>query len=59
MTTKQFTDIYLTFGGLLYKVAFYLLESRADAEDAVQDLYIRLWNSRILSKMSAIPNHIA
>ena len=46
MTTKQFTDIYLTFGGLLYKVAFYILESRADAEDAVQDLYIRLWNSR-------------
>ena len=46
MTTKQFTDIYLTLGGLLYKVAFYLLESRADAEDAVQDLYIRLWNSR-------------
>ena len=46
MTTKQFTDIYLTFGGLLYRVAFYLLESQADAEDAVQDLYIRLWNSR-------------
>lgn len=30
----------------LYRVAYYILESQADAEDAVQDLYIKLWLGR-------------
>ena len=30
----------------LYRIAFYLLESEAEAEDAVQELYLRLWESR-------------
>lgn len=29
----------------LYRVAYYILESEADAEDAVQDMYVKLWNS--------------
>ena len=29
-----------------YRVALYMLEDAADAADAVQDLYIRLWTSR-------------
>ncbi len=28
----------------MYRVALYILESEQDAEDAVQDLYIKLWN---------------
>lgn len=27
-------------------MAYYILESGQDAEDALQDLYVRLWNSR-------------
>ncbi|MDO5321204.1 MAG: RNA polymerase sigma factor [Bacteroidia bacterium] len=46
MTARQFSDIYTPLSDNLYRVAYYLLESQADAEDAVQDLYIKLWNSR-------------
>ena len=46
MTARQFSDIYTPLSDSLYRVAYYLLESQADAEDAVQDLYIKLWNSR-------------
>lgn len=46
MTARQFSDIYTPLSDNLYRIAYYLLESQADAEDAVQDLYIKLWNSR-------------
>lgn len=46
MTARQFSDIYTPLSDSLYRVAYYLLESRSDAEDAVQDLYVKLWNSR-------------
>lgn len=46
MTPKEFIDVYLPLGEAMYRTALYILESQADAEDAVQDLYIRLWNSR-------------
>lgn len=46
MTARQFSDIYTPLSDSLYRVAYYLLESQADAEDAVQDLYVKLWNSR-------------
>lgn len=46
MDYKEFCDIYLPMTDGLYKVAFYILESEQDAKDAVQDLYIKLWNSR-------------
>lgn len=46
MTNREFIDTYLPLGDALYRTAFYFLESRSDAEDAVQDLYLRLWNSR-------------
>ncbi len=43
MTASQFTDTYLPLCDQLYRVAFYILESAPDAEDAVQDLYLKLW----------------
>lgn len=45
MTAKKFTEDYLPLKDDLYKVAFYILESEPDAEDAVQDLYLKLWNA--------------
>lgn len=46
MTSKEFTDKFLSLEGPLYRVAYYILESGQDAEDALQDLMVRLWNSR-------------
>lgn len=37
-----------------YRVAYYLLESEEDAEDAVQELYLKLWAAR--SGLSAVQN---
>ena len=45
MTSAKFTEDYLPLKDDLYKVAFYILESEPDAEDAVQDLYLKLWDA--------------
>ena len=45
MTPERFTQDYLPLKDDLYKVAFYILESCPDAEDAVQDLYLKLWDA--------------
>ena len=46
MDYKEFCDIYLPLTDGLYRVAFFVLESEQDAKDAVQDLFIKLWDSR-------------
>ena len=46
MTAGEFKDKFLPLGEPLYRVALYMLESPADAEDAVQDLFVRLWSAR-------------
>lgn len=44
MTCREFSDTYLPLSERLYRVALHLLEDEKDAEDAVQDLYLKLWN---------------
>lgn len=46
MTAREFTELVMPLGDRLYRVAWYILEDKAEAEDAVQDLYVKLWNSR-------------
>ena len=46
MTDNQFHNDYLCLSDTLYRVAFYILESESEAEDAVQDLYLKLWKNR-------------
>ena len=46
MTSEQFNSSYLSLAPTLYKVAFYILETQDDAEDAVQELYLKLWKNR-------------
>jgi RNA polymerase sigma-70 factor (ECF subfamily) len=38
-------ELYERFGSLVYKVARQLMPTRAEAEDAVQEVFIRLWQT--------------
>lgn len=46
MTAEEFIRVYLPLGKGLYRVAFRLLGSQEEAEDAVQDLYLKVWAHR-------------
>ena len=46
MTSERFQNEWLSLAGDFYRVAFYILEDEAEAEDAVQELYLKLWNGR-------------
>ena len=46
MTESLFHKEYLPLAETLYRIAHYILESEAEAEGAVQELYLRLWESR-------------
>ena len=46
MTDKQFHSVYISLSEALYRVAFYILESEAEAEDALQELFLKLWKNR-------------
>lgn len=43
---NDFRNIWMPFADRFYRAAYYMLESPQDAEDAVQELYLRLWKSR-------------
>ena len=45
MNPGEFKDTWLPLRDAVYRVAYYILESVPDAEDAVQDLYLKLWNT--------------
>lgn len=54
MRYREFCDIFLPLSDSLYRIAFYILESEADARDALQDLYVKLWNTR--DRLNAVTN---
>ena len=54
---SDFSNIWLPFAERFYKVAFYLLESGSEAEDAVQELYLKLWSAR--SSLDEVRNPFA
>lgn len=46
MTAQEFKDIFLPYYKTLYRVAYHLTGGAADAEDLLQDLYLKLWKQR-------------
>ena len=46
MTDARFHTVWIPLQERFYRVAYYILEDRADALDAVQDLYLKLWKMR-------------
>ncbi|MDI9550380.1 MAG: sigma-70 family RNA polymerase sigma factor [Bacteroidales bacterium] len=54
MRYREFCDIFLPLSDSLYRIAFFILESEADARDALQDLYLKLWNTR--DRLNAVTN---
>ena len=46
MTSARFQTEYLPLAEAFYRVAWFLLEDAAEAEDAVQELFLKLWAGR-------------
>ena len=46
MTSQQFNTEYLPLAPLLYRIAFHILERQDEAEDAVQETFLKLWEIR-------------
>jgi RNA polymerase sigma factor (sigma-70 family) len=46
MTRLQFNNIVLQLSRNLYLVAYRFLNNREEAEDAVQEVFIKLWNKK-------------
>ena len=42
---KAVEDLYDRFGSLVYRLAYQAMPTRAEAEDAVQEIFVRLWRT--------------
>jgi len=46
MNADVFKDIFLPYHKKLYRIAYRMVENQPDAEDIVQETYIKLWQKR-------------
>jgi RNA polymerase sigma-70 factor (ECF subfamily) len=46
MTKEEFKTRVLPFKGKLFRLAVTMLNNRQEAEDIIQDVYLKLWNMR-------------
>jgi RNA polymerase sigma-70 factor (ECF subfamily) len=46
MTAQEFNEKVVPLGRLLYRYAFRYLENQEDSRDAVQEVFVKLWNLR-------------
>ena len=46
MDAENFKRKFLLFHPKLFRIAYALVENKADAEDILQDAYFKLWNKR-------------
>ena len=52
MDVENFKKVFLPLHPKLFRIAYALVENKADAEDILQDAYYKLWSRRI-RKLSA------
>ena len=57
MSSEEFNRVWLPLSERFYRVAYYILESEAEAQDAVQDLFVKLWRKRDF--LGAVNNPLA
>ena len=57
MEASEFKSVFLPHQKLLYNIALRLSGSPPDAEDLVQETYIRLWKQR--DRLASVSNHQA
>ncbi|MDE5555880.1 MAG: RNA polymerase sigma factor, partial [Muribaculaceae bacterium] len=57
MTADEFKKRYLAYHKRLYQLAFVLTSDPQDAEDLLQDLYLKIWQIR--DRIADISNHEA
>ena len=46
MNAQRFKTLVINYHRQLYRTAFFMLGNMEDAEDAVQDTYLKLWKVR-------------
>ena len=46
MDAREFKQRFMPHYKLLYRVAYYLMGNAQDAEDLLQDMYLKLWQKR-------------
>jgi RNA polymerase sigma-70 factor (ECF subfamily) len=46
MNSAEFVSVYYPFHPKLFRIAFALLNNAADAEDMLQETYVKLWSRR-------------
>ncbi|WP_029904270.1 RNA polymerase sigma factor [Prevotella sp. 10(H)] len=54
MDTESFKKVFLPYHQKLYRIAYRILQDTANAEDVVQETFIKLWNKR--DEMDKIDN---
>lgn len=57
MDVDVFKQRFLPFHPKLYRIAYALLDNKADAEDILQDAYCKLWNKGMSWEISRIRKH--
>ena len=57
MDTKQFKELFLPFHAKLYHITYAIVQNKLDAEDILQECYLKLWNIR--DRLPCIENHEA
>lgn len=56
---KAIDEIYKRYWNRLLAIAYGHLKDKDDAEEAVQDVFTKLWQKRDLVKIDSLPNYLA